>query len=171
MELIKGRVLRKISVPTSKHQRIVSNLHGVIWGYLRRQRCQVFTSPFDVRLLRSTGNGDAQIKTVVQPDISVICDLSKIDKCGCLGAPDWIIEIVSPSSLVLDTRTKFDLYAENGVREYWIVFPGEQAITAYALTAEGQYESTGIYAEPGPMPSSVLPELAIEWADIFEEAK
>ena len=171
VELIKGRVLRKMSAPTSEHQLIATNLTIEIGRHLKRQACRVYAAPFDVRLLRSTGNGDAQIKTVVQPDISVICDLSKIDKRGCLGAPDWLIEIVSPSSLVLDTRTKFDLYAENGVREYWIVFPGEQAITAYALTAEGQYESTGTYAEPGPMPSSVLPELAIEWADIFEEAK
>ena len=99
---------------------------------------------------------------MVQPDISVTCDLSKTDKRGCLGAPDWIIEIIAPSSLVLDTRTKFDLYAENGVREYWIVFPGEQAITAYALNADSQYELTGTYAEPGPMPSYTLPELAIE---------
>ena len=169
VELIKGKILRKMSAPTSEHQQLVSNLHGLIWGHLRRQKCQVFTSPFDVRLLRSTGNDDAQIQTVVQPDISVICDLTKIDKRGCLGAPDWIIEIVSPSSLVLDTRTKFDLYAENGVREYWIAHPGEQAVTAYALSADGQYELTGTYAEPGPMASSILSELAIDWADIFEE--
>jgi len=171
VELIKGRVMRRMSAPTSEHQRISSRLHGELYAYLRRQPCQVYAAPFDVRLLRSTGNGDAQIKTVVQPDLSIICDLSKIDKRGCLGAPDWIIEIVSPSSLVLDTRTKFDLYAENGVREYWITFPGEQAITAYYLTADGQYELSGTYAEPGPMPSHTLPELAIEWADIFEEAK
>jgi Uma2 family endonuclease len=171
VELIKGRVMRKMSAPTSEHQQISTNLTIEIGRQLRRQPCRIYAAPFDVRLLRSTGNGDAQIKTVVQPDLSIICDLSKIDKRGCLGAPDWIIEIVSPSSIVLDTRTKFDLYAENGVREYWIAFPGEQAITAYYLTAEGQYELSGTYAEPGPMPSHTLPELAIEWADIFEEAK
>ncbi|MGI4867660.1 MAG: Uma2 family endonuclease [Janthinobacterium lividum] len=171
MELIKGRVLRKMSAPTSEHQRIATDLTIEIGRYLKRKPCRIFAAPFDVRLLRSTGNGDAQIKTVVQPDISVICDLSKIDKRGCLGAPDWIIEIILPSSLVLDTRTKFDLYAENGVREYWIAFPGEQAVTAYALSAEGQYELTATYAKPGPMPSHILPELSIEWADIFEEVK
>lgn len=170
VELIKGKILRKMSAPTSEHQQLASNLHGVIWSYLRRQPCQVFSAPFDVRLLRSTGNGDAQIRTVVQPDISVICDRNKIDKRGCLGAPNWIIEIISPSSLVLDTRTKFDLYAENGVGEYWIVFPGEQTIVAYALTAEGQYEAIGTYAEPGPLASHTLPGLAVDWLDIFEEA-
>lgn len=171
VELIKGKILRKMSAPTLEHQQIATNLTIEIGRCLRRKPCRIYAAPFDVRLLRSTGNGDAQIKTVAQPDLSVICDLGKIDKRGCLGAPDWILEIMSPSSLVLDTRTKFDLYAENGVREYWIVFPGEQAITAYTFTADGQYEPTGTYAEPGPMPSSCLPELAIEWAGIFEEAK
>lgn len=119
VELIKGKVLRRMSAPTSKHQQIAANPTIEIGRYLRRNPCRVYAAPFDVRLLRSTGTGDAQIKTVVQPDLSVICDLSKIDKRGCLGAPDWIVEIVSPSFIVLDTRTKFDLYAENGVREYW----------------------------------------------------
>lgn len=171
VELIKGRILRKMSAPTSQHQEVVSDLHGLIWGHLRKRTCRVFPSPFDVRLMRSTGHGDAQVKTVVQPDVCVICDLVKIDKRGCLGAPDWIIEVVSPSSLVLDTRTKFDLYAENGVPEYWIAFPGEQTVLAYALDAAGSYELTGTYAEPGLMASRTLPELQLNWEDIFEDKR
>ncbi|NML66599.1 Uma2 family endonuclease [Hymenobacter sp. RP-2-7] len=171
VELIKGKLLRKVSAPTSEHQQIATNFTVEIGRFLKGKVCRIYTAPFDVRLLRSTGNGDAQIKTVVQPDISVVCDLSKIDRRGCLGAPDWIIEIVSPSSLVLDTRTKFDLYAENGVREYWIAYPGEQVVTAYVLDAHGQYELTGAYSEPGPMPAACLPGLAVEWVDIFEEAR
>lgn len=169
VELIKGRIMRKMSAPTSQHQLISSDVHGLIWNHLRGKPCRVYSAPFDVRLMRSTGNGDAQIQTVVQPDISVICDLGKIDKRGCLGAPDWIIEIVSPNSLVLDIRTKFDLYAENGVAEYWIVFPGEQTALAHARNAVGEYEVTGTYAEPGPMLCRMLPELAIEWTDVFVE--
>ena len=171
VELIKGRLLRKMSAPSSEHQQVAVNLTGILWNSLRGQRCKVYAAPFDVRLLRSTGNGDTQIRSVVQPDLCIICDPAKIDKRGCLGAPDWIIEIVSPSSIVLDTRTKFDLYAENGVREYWIVFPGEQAITAYVLNEVGEYELSGSYVEPGAMPSRTLPNLAIEWADIFEEQR
>lgn len=169
VELIKGRIMRKMSAPTSQHQQISRDFTGIIWSYLRDKKCEVFPAPFDVRLMRSTGNGDAQVKTVVQPDICVICDLSKIDKRGCVGAPDWIIEIVSPSSLALDTRTKFELYAENGVVEYWIAYPGEQTVLAYALGAKGEYELTGTYAEPGPIQSRTLPELLIDWADIFVE--
>ena len=169
VELIKGKLLRKMAGPSSEHQQISSRFQGELYALLKRGPCRVYAAPFDVRLLRSTGNGDAQIKTVVQPDLCVVCDLAKIDKRGCLGAPDWIIEIVSPSSLVLDMRTKFDLYAENGVREYWIAFPGEQAVTAYALNEAGEYELSGSYIESGPMPSAVLPGVAVEWADIFEE--
>ena len=171
VELIKGKLLRKMAGPSSEHQQISSRFQGELYALLKRSPCHVYAAPFDVRLLRSTGNGDAQIKTVVQPDLCVVCDAAKIDKRGCLGAPDWILEIVSPSSLVLDTRTKFDLYAENGVREYWIAFPGEQVITAYALNEAGEYELSGSYIEPGLMPSRVLPGVAVEWADIFDEAK
>ena len=85
-----------------------------------------------------------------------------------MGAPDWILEIVSPSSLVLDTRTKFDLYAESGVAEYWIVFPGEQTVLAYTIGADEQYKLTGTYAEPGPMRSTTLPELLVDWTDLFQ---
>lgn len=171
VELIKGRVLRKMSAPTSQHQQIATAFSGEIYRHLKGKPCQVFASPFDVRLMRSTGNGDAQVDTVVQPDISVVCDRTKIDRRGCVGAPDWIIEIVSPSSLVLDTRTKFDLYAENGVGEYWIAFPGEQTVLAYALSAGEEYELTGTYTEPGPMASRTLPELVLDWTDAFEDLR
>lgn len=171
VELIKGRILKKMAAPSSTHQQIVSRLNTEIGYYLKRQHCQVFPAPFDVRLLKSSGNGDAQIKTVVQPDLCIICNLDKIDRRGCLGAPDWIIEVVSPSSLQLDTRTKYDLYAESGVAEYWIAFPREQFINAYVLTPAGEYELTGTYAEPGPLAGHMLPGLVIEWADIFDELK
>lgn len=171
VELIKGRILKKMSAPTSAHQVVATNFSGVIWSHIRGKSCRVFHAPFDVRLLKSSGNGDEQIKTVVQPDVCVVCDLSKIDVRGCLGPPDWIIEVVSPSSLLLDTRTKFDLYAENGVTEYWIAFPKEQFINTFVLTPEGEYELTGTYAEPGAMAVHTLPGLAIEWTDIFDDKK
>ena len=169
VELIKGRILRRMAAPSAEHQEVSGNLHGEIHAYLKGKNCKVFSAPFDVRLTRSTGSGDAQVKTVVQPDITVVCDLSKLDKRGCLGAPEWVIEIVSPKSLVHDTQTKFALYAENGVAEYWIVFPGEQTIVAYVLNAAGGYEAAASYTEPGPMPSQTLPGLTMDWNDIFEE--
>ena len=167
VELIKGKVMRKMAAPTTYHQKVVGNLHLTLVNHLRRNACKVFLGPFDVRLLESTGNGDAQIKTVVQPDLCVVCDPTKIDKRGCLGAPDWVIEVISPKTARLDTTVKAALYAENGVREYWIVYPTEQIVQTYVLEGEA-FTQSGAYGEPGLIPSLVLPEMSLEWADVFE---
>ena len=167
VELIRGKVMRKMSAPVTAHQQCSMNFSGELHAYLKGKPCRVFAAPFDVRLTRSTGNGDAQVRTVVQPDLCVVCDPAKLDRRGCLGAPDWIIEIVSPGTAAYDNHTKFDLYAENGVGEYWIVFPGERSISVYTLQ-EGQYQLQGDYYEPGLVPSRTLPELQVQWADVFE---
>ncbi len=167
VELVRGHVVRKMSGPVTAHQRCSMNFSRLIDSFLVGKTCQVFAAPFDVRLWRSTGNGDDQIRTVVQPDLCVICDPAKIDRRGCLGAPDWIIEIISPRTAVYDTKTKFELYAENGVAEYWIVFPGEQSITTFVLH-NGEYQPTGVYDEVGPIRSHTLPELQLEWANVFQ---
>jgi len=166
VELIKGKVMRKIAAPTKVHQQVSRNLTAEIYNALKGQPCELFPAPFDVRLLKSTGNGDAQIRTVVQPDLCVVCDASKLDAKGCLGAPDLMIEIISPSTAWLDNGIKANLYAENGVREYWIVFPAEQIINLYELRGE-EYKINEVYAEPGPITSLALPGLQLDWNDIF----
>lgn len=168
VELIRGQLMRPMAGPSPSHQQYSTNLVAEIRPALKGKPCRVYAAPFDVRLTRGTGNGDAQIQTVVQPDICVVCDLSKIDQRGCLGAPDWIIEIVSPGNVGRDTKIKFDLYEESGVREYWVVFPGERTVLTYVLENE-QYELAAEYAAPGPMPVAVLPGLAVEWADVFDD--
>jgi len=167
VELVRGKIVRKMSAPMSAHQRCSMNFSGELYQFLKGRTCQVFAAPFDVRLVRTTGNGDRQIKTVVQPDLCVICDPAKIDRRGCLGAPDWIIEILSPGTAGYDTKTKFDLYAENGVGEYWIVFPAEKSISVFVLK-DDDYELVGDYYEPGLIPSRTLPELQLQWADVFD---
>jgi Uma2 family endonuclease len=169
VELIKGKVLRPMSAPVPVHQQYSVNLTTEIRQFLKGKPCRVYAALFDVRLTRSREWVDTQITTVVQPDICVICDLGKIDKRGCLGAPDWIIEIVSPGNLKHDTKTKYDLYEEAGVQEYWVVFPGEKTILAYVLDANGRYQIAAEYAEPGPMSVATLPGLAVEWSEIFDE--
>lgn len=137
--------------------------------FLRGQICQLYHTPFDVRLSRATPNGDASIETVVQPDICVICEPAKLDERGCLGAPDWIIEIVSPGNVARDTRDKFELYEEAGVREYWIILPEQQNVLVYLLDTEtDRYELRGEFYTPGPIPVATLPELRMEWAEVFE---
>jgi len=169
VEVIKGKVLRPMSAPTSRHQQYSTNLVAEIRPSLKGKACRVYAAPFDVRLTTGGGNGDAQIQTVVQPDICVVCDLTKIDARGCLGAPDWIIEILSPGNAGHDTKTKFDLYEENSVREYWIVYPGIQSVVVYVLDAQGEYQLAAEYAAPGPMLVATLPGLAVEWADVFDD--
>jgi Uma2 family endonuclease len=119
-----------------------------------------------VRLTTSGSNGDADIRTVVQPDICVVCDRAKLDDRGCLGAPDWIVEIVSPGNTDRDVRVKFELYQESGVREYWMVFPGLKNVAAYLLDGE-KYRLVAEYTGPGPVPVSTLPGLVLEWEEIF----
>ena len=169
VELIRGKVLRRMAGARQRHQSYSVNITTLVRSFLRGKGCKVFTAPFDVRLTRGTGEGDAQFRTVVQPDIFVVCDLSKLDERGCLGAPDWIVEIVSPGNVTHDTKTKFDLYEENGVREYWIVYPGEQTVVAYVLDEHGRYQPVGEYAEPGPVPVAAVPGLVLQWADIFDD--
>ena len=161
VELIKGKVMRPMAGPSRRHQVISGNIFSTIHQFVRRNPCQVYHAPFDVRLTTGGANGNQQIQTVVQPDICVVCDPAKLDDHGCVGAPDWIIEIVSPGNTARDTKTKFDLYEGSGVREYWIVYPGQNTVTAYVLINE-QYKLTGEYIESGPMPVATLPGLVVE---------
>jgi Uma2 family endonuclease len=167
VELIKGKVMRPMSGPSRRHQDYSTNLLRQILPAMAGSACRVYHAPFDVRLTMGGANGDQQIRTVVQPDICVVCDLTKLDDRGCVGAPDWIVEILSPGNTTRDTRIKFDLYEESGVLEYWIVYPGVKTVAAFVLR-EGQYQLTAEYTEPGPIPVTTLPGLSLEWAEIFD---
>lgn len=171
-ELIKGKIFKMSPAPGSMHQRISGNIFGKLWNYLRNKPCQVFSAPFDVRLPSSKkSKADKEIITVVQPDLCVICDASKIDDRGCIGAPDWIIEILSPHTSAKDLREKFDVYEESGVREYWVVHPQEQTLLIYTLAENGKY--TGIlkpFVRTDRVKSVTLPGLAIDLEEIFPVA-
>jgi len=169
VELIKGKLMRPMASPSRLHQVYAGNFFGEIRQYLKGKPCQVYVAPFDVRLTTAGANGDQQIMTVVQPDICVICDRAKLDDRGCVGSPDWIVEILSPGNTSRDTKTKFDLYEESGVLEYWIVFPGVKTVAVYVLENE-QYQLAGEFYEPGPIPVRTLPGLALEWTEVFSEA-
>ncbi len=124
-ELIDGQIYYQ-SAPSRVHQRILSKLHQRIANYIdaKSGSCEVYPSPFAVKL-------KADRETIVEPDISVICDRDKLTDKGCTGAPDWVIEITSPSTSSHDYIRKLNLYADAGVREYWIVNPKEQTIFVY----------------------------------------
>lgn len=170
VELIKGWIYKMSPAPKRFHQEIEGVLHVKIWNYFENKPCKVYQSPFDVRLKRNKGQGE-EINTVVQPDICVICDTSKLDDAGCLGAPDLIVEILSESTAKKDYNEKFNLYEENGVKEYWIADPANKSIEIFSLVNE-KYESLGIYSEREgitDVEGNLFPELIIPLKTIFNE--
>ena len=166
VELIKGKLYRMPPAPRRAHQRSVSRLLINIGGYLDTNACQIYTAPFDVWLPIRNERKPDQLHTVVQPDMCVICDAGKLDDAGCLGAPDWIIEITSPRTAKNDFNEKFNLYEESVVREYWVVQPKEKAVNVYVLE-DGKYALVDVY-ESGEIPSRIFPDLLVSHDRIFE---
>jgi len=170
VELIKGKIFKMAAAPNTYHQEISGNLHMKLGYFFGDKSCKVFYAPFDVRLpLPSDKIKDEEIETVVQPDLSVICDLNKIDKRGCLGPPDWIIEIASPSTSKKDARDKLEIYQFSGVREYWMVYPLEKQVFVYTLNEEGKYIGRPPYVKDDQISPVLFPELVIDLNDIFPE--
>ena len=158
--------------PNLLHQQISRNLLLDIGNYFRHKPCQVFDAPFDVRLFdrNKSIKASQDIYTVVQPDLCVICDNSKLDSKGCLGAPDWIIEILSKGNSKKEMQTKYLLYLESGVKEYWLVYPYEQAIYAFVLnTEENEYQLFKMYANEDKATPYLFPELIIDLRGVFTD--
>jgi Uma2 family endonuclease len=171
VELIKGKLF-KMAMPSEKHQRVSGNLHGLFWSYLHKKPCKVYHPPFDVRLekpphLRKTK--DKSIFTVVQPDITVVCDMEKIDNKGCAGAPDLIVEILSPSTGGKDLKDKKEIYEFAEVPEYWIVHPNDQTVIVYILNDQKKYVVDNVYASTDIIKVSVFDDLDIDLSDVFED--
>ena len=161
-ELIDGVAYLMSPAPTSDHQDISRGIFGQLYTFLRGKPCKVYSAPFDVRL-----SFDGDDKTVVQPDISVVCDRSKIVKAGCNGAPDLVIEILSPSSGNRDRLLKFNKYLQAGVREYWIVDPESRVVEVHTLES-GRYVIS-VYGEDDTVDVSVLEGCRIVLPDVFAE--
>jgi Uma2 family endonuclease len=133
VELIKGKVFKQAAAaPRRIHQEIAGLIITRLTNHLTGKRCKAYIAPFDVRLpVKSKKNED--IFTVVQPDICVVCDPSKLDEMGCVGAPDLIMEILSPGSNSKELKNKYEVYEESGVSEYWIIHPSEKTLLIYTL--------------------------------------
>ena len=166
LELIKGKIF-KMSAPQRLHQKISRNIFVPIANFLLKKSCEVYSAPFDVRLPVQNKKKDNEVTTVVQPDICVICDPAKLDAKGCCGAPDLVVEILSPGNSRMEVQNKFELYEESGVLEYWIVFPGEKNIVIYTLV-NGKYVGSKPFAPGENITSAVLPGFDISVENIFE---
>ena len=169
-ELIDGFIHLMTPAPARKHQEISGKLFYLIFGKLlhNKTNCKVYSAPFDVRLPVSEDKTEEKdIYTVVQPDITVVCDPKKLDDKGCIGAPDLIMEIVSPHTSKRDINDKFKIYEKAGVKEYWIVNPDDENINVFVLDNSGKYEFKGIYAGDMEIKINIFDDLSINLEDIF----
>ncbi len=172
LELIKGKIMLMSPAPSVDHQRISIRLGAILYNFLKQKTCQPFAAPFDVRLYDKNKSEatNQDIDSVVQPDLCVICDNNKLDAQGCLGAPDWIIEILSQGNSKKEMQIKYELYQENGVMEYWLVYPVEQAVYQFILDATTQkYKLFKMYPGVGKANSYLFPDLEIDLLEVFAE--
>lgn len=163
VELIKGKIFKMSPAPARKHQKISYNLTWVLGKFFEKKPCELYYAPFDVRLPSKSEN---KIYTVVQPDICVICDVSKLDDKGCLGAPDLVIEILSPGNSDKEMKDKFDLYEESGVKEYWIVQPEDKWVNIYVLE-NNRFITHRPFIASDTIKSQIFKGLEFPAADIF----
>jgi Uma2 family endonuclease len=165
-ELIEGVPYDMSPAPGVQHQSISFELSGLIYNFLKNKSCRAFTAPFDVRFIESANSKDKEIFTVVQPDITIICDEKKIDAKGCIGSPDVIIEILSPSTAYKDETEKLKLYEKHGVKEYWIVNPDARYLLIYRIE-DKNYGKPEYLTEKEILESRVLTGLRINLAEIW----
>jgi Uma2 family endonuclease len=171
VELIRGRIHLMAPAPNLEHQRVSRRLTVLIDEFLRGKPCEVFHAPFDVRLpLPPERQSSPRIDTVVQPDLCVVCDPAKLDAQGCLGAPDWIIEILSPASSRKDLSDKFEVYQHAGVGEYWVIHPHEQTLLVYVLGSDGLFAGRQRpYLRGDRVPSATFPGWEVDLGLVFPE--
>lgn len=166
-EIINGEAYNMTPAPSTKHQLIIAELIRKIGNQLEGRACKAVPAPFDVRL-RIENEKEEDIKNIVQPDISVICDKNKLDEKGCLGAPDLIIEIISPSTSRKDRMEKFYLYEQAGVNEYWLISPEDKIVEVFILGENSEYGRPKIYDETHTVPFTAVNNVIIDLKTIFE---
>jgi Uma2 family endonuclease len=169
VELIKGKILQ-MSAPSRRHQGMSWQLTLKIGNHFANHKCKAYAAPFDVRLYDKIKSEKANkdIFTVIQPDICIICDIDKLDDKGCLGAPDLIIEILSPGNSSKEMKIKKMLYEESGVREYLIFDPNTESVFQFHLTDANVYSLATIYVNDDTLQSVIFPDLMIDLKNIFE---
>lgn len=165
-ELIDGEAVMMGPAPALDHQDIVGEIFRQLGNELEGQGCRAFIAPVDVRLPHADETDD-DIDTVVQPDVLIVCDPAKLDRRGVRGAPEWIAEVLSPSTAVHDQIVKRRIYEQSGVNEFWLVHPVERMVTIYRLM-DGRYGKPDIFELKGVTPLQTLPGLLIAWDKLVE---
>jgi Uma2 family endonuclease len=169
-ELIDGFIRMMSPSATSKHQKVCMNISAQLYQVIEKNsgECDVFPAPFDVRLPKNGETKDTEICNVVQPDVCVVCDPSKIEEDGwCIGAPDMVVEVQSKSTSRYDLTEKFNLYETSGVREYWVVYPDDKRVEVFLLQPDGKY-SQGTEYTAGKVPVHIFGNYEIDIKKIFK---
>ena len=167
IEIIDGEAVM-MAPPSRIHQKISVSITSQLYNFLEGKKCEVYPAPFGVRLFEKDGDSPDDVDTMVEPDISVVCDKNKLDKNGCKGAPDLVIEILSPSTVRHDRFVKLGLYQRAGVREYWIVEPETQTVQVYTLE-NGILQPRAFYGAGDVAKVNVLNGCFVELGKVFTE--
>ncbi len=167
LELIRGHIFKMSPAPAPIHQEVSGNIYAHLHTLLKKKKCKIYSAPFDIRLPVKNKTKDDEITTVVQPDICIICDTSKIDGRGCCGAPDLVVEILSPGNSHKEVKLKFELYEEAGIKEYWIVNPVEANLVVFILDEKGKYEGGKMYSGKDKIKSYAIPGLVVGTKEMF----
>ena len=168
VEIIRGKVFRSAAAaPRRIHQKVSLKISNKLFNYLENRPCEVYAAPFDVRL-PGKSNKNEEIFTVVQPDICVVCDKSKLDDLGCIGAPDLIIEILSPGNNRKELKNKYEVYEESGVKEYWVIHPNEQTVLVYTLT-KGSYIASKLFSPGDIVKSECIEGFCLDLEYVFSD--
>ncbi|MBP1760015.1 MAG: hypothetical protein H6Q63_932 [Firmicutes bacterium] len=157
------------AAPSPIHQEILMELSKQIAVFLTGNPCPIYPAPFCVRLPQGDEKNNREVKNVVEPDISIICEKSKIDDKGCNGAPDMVIEIISPSSIKTDRVVKFNLYEKAGVKEYWIVEPDQKLVSVFQLQKNGRFSRPEMYTDEDSITASLFTDLVIDLGAVFNQ--
>jgi Uma2 family endonuclease len=160
-ELVDGVAYAMAPAPSRQHQEVLGELFRQVANALEGHSCRAFIAPFDVRLPRGA-EADDEVETVVQPDLSVVRDPARLDDRGCRGAPDWVVEVLSPATAGHDHILKRTVYERAGVREYWLVHPVDRIVTVYRLEG-ARYGVPEVRELTGRQPVGELPQVGIDW--------
>lgn len=168
VELIKGKIFEMSPAPNRFHQKVSIHIASILFYYLKNKSCKVYSAPFDVRF-PATSKADKDVYTVLQPDICVICDETKLDDKGCIGAPDIVVEILSPGNNKKELLHKYNIYEEFGVKEYWVISLTDKTFLKYSLNEYGKYFPSKLFTLSEKVYSAILPDIELRLDEIFED--
>lgn len=167
IEIIDGKPIMQ-GTPSRRHQKVSGEIYRQIANYLEGKQCEVYIAPFAVRLFEKDKDSPENVKTIVEPDVVIVCDKNKLDDKGCKGAPDFVLETLSPSTARYDLIWKLNKYQEAGVKEYWIADPLNQTVQVLMLK-DGIFQGIDVYTPPAVIPVAVLNGCYVDLSKVFTE--